>query len=225
MNTRKFVYIVDDDAEVRGGLVALLSTVSIPTREFESGIEFLQLLRRNFHGCVLLDVRMPDMSGIEVCEQLRLRESDLRVILMSGYADVPMVIRGMKAGAVDFVEKPFNPQDLLDRIHEALALDPGRPATDQPGAEILRRLETLARREREVLDLILIGKLNKQIADELGIGLRTVESHRAQIMQKMGCSHVVDLFRSATFLIDPAQLRDAGDYPHLARNTRSRSHH
>lgn len=192
----KLVYIVDDDADVRALLVALLSSVSIPTRTFASGVEFLREVDRSYQGCVLLDVRMPEMSGLEVAEHLRRRELGLPVLLMSAYADVPMVIRALKAKAVDFVQKPFNSQDLLDRIQQAMAEAGSRPARAVSVGAAAQQLESLTRRERQVLDLILAGRLNKEIAAELGIGQRTVETYRAHVMRKMGCKSLVELIRT-----------------------------
>lgn len=187
----KQVYIVDDNADVRALLVALLSSVSVPTRTFSSGVDFLREVNRSFEGCLMLDVRMPDMSGLEVCEHLRRRRLRLPVILMSAFADVPMVIRAMKAGAVDFVEKPFNAQDLLERVQTVLA------QSEEAGeAAAGYAVDVLTARERQVLDRILAGKLNKEIAAELGIGQRTVETHRAKLMRKLGCKSVVELVRN-----------------------------
>lgn len=188
----KVVYVVDDDDGVRALLSALLLSVSIPTREFASGVEFLRVVNRSFDGCVLLDVRMPQISGLEVCEQLRQRGIQLPVVLMSGFADVPMVIRAMKVGAIDFVQKPFNSQDVLERIQHALASTEIR---SMPGGEAVQYLDALTPRERQVLELAVTGKLNKEIAAELGIGQRTVETHRAKMMKKMACRSMVELMR------------------------------
>lgn len=196
------VYVIDDDADVRALLVALLSSVSIPTRTFASGVEFLREVDRSFSGCVLLDVRMPEMSGLEVADHLRRRELGLPVVLMSAFADVPMVIRAMKAGAVDFVQKPFNSQDLLDRIQQALAQARQRPAGALAGSAA-QCLESLTRRERQVLELIVVGKLNKEIAVDLGIGLRTVETYRAHVMRKMECRSLVELIQAVGPLAQP----------------------
>lgn len=198
------VYVVDDDADVRALLVALLSSVAIPTRTFASGVEFLREVDRSFHGCVLLDVRMPEINGLEVAEHLRRRGFDLPVILMSAFADVPMVIRGLKARAIDFVEKPFNSQDLVDRVQQVLAQVGPRSAAVLPGGTLAQRLDSLSRRERQVLEQIVAGKLNKEIAAELGIGLRTVETYRANVMKKMACKSLVELIHAVSPLAPSA---------------------
>lgn len=192
------VYIVDDDPDVRALLAALISTIRVPTRAFASGMEFLHHVDRSWHGCVLLDVRMPQIGGLEVAEQLRRRDLHLPIVLMSGFADVPMAIRAIKAGAIDFVQKPFDSEDLLERVRQALDWNHACPAADFPCQVADPQLKDLTRRERQVLDLILAGKLNKQIAAELGIGIRTVETHRAQLMRKTACRSLAELIRTAS---------------------------
>ncbi|MEF8702347.1 MAG: response regulator [Candidatus Accumulibacter sp. UW26] len=189
------MYVVDHDASVRRLLSAVLASVSIPTHGYASGTEFLRDVNMSYDGCVLMDVRMPGISGIEVCEHLRRRRLRIPVILLSEFADAPMVIRSMRAGAIDFIQKPFNPQELLDRIQRIFADNDLQAAQD-----ILREAEDesselLTRRERQVLELALTGKRNKEIADELGIGLRTIETHRSRVMQKLGCKSVLELVR------------------------------
>lgn len=194
------VYIVDDSPDVRAMLAALLASVSIPTRGFASGVEFLQAVSRSYAGCVLMDVRMPEVSGLEVLAHLRRRDLHLPVILMSGFADVPMVIKAMKLGTVDFIEKPFNSTDLLECIQQALARDAAERAARGGSGEVAQRLDSLSKREREVLGKVLAGKRNKEIAGDLGISQRTVETHRGNVMRKMGCVSVVELVQAATRL-------------------------
>lgn len=187
------VYIVDDSTEVRALLSALFASVSIPTQQFHSGAEFLRVVDRSYSGCVLMDVRMPEMSGLEVAAHLRRRKLNLPVILMSGFADVPMAVKAMKLGAVDFVEKPFNSQDLIERVQQALAGYAEERAAFDEASESYQRLKSLSPREQEVLERILAGRKNKEIAYELNISLRTVETHRAAIMRKMECASVAEL--------------------------------
>jgi two-component system, LuxR family, response regulator FixJ len=189
----QIVFVVDDDEGVRTGLCSLLKTMGLKTREFVSAMAFLAECRAAWSGCLLLDVRMPGLSGLEL--QKRLLELDIRlpVILLTGHADVPMAVRAMKLGAVDFLEKPFNEQELLDRIQRALALDARQRAEQEASRALTARGQTLTDREREVLDLLVAGKLNKVIAAELEISERTVEHHRASVMRKLSARSLAEL--------------------------------
>lgn len=200
-----FVYIIDDSADIRAFLSALLASVSIPSRIFASGIDFLQAVNRAYAGCILMDVRMPGMSGLEVVTHLRRRDLRLPVILMSGFADVPMVIKAMKLGAVDFIEKPFNSTDLLERLQQALAQDAAERVAQEETGSFRQKLDALSRRERQVLDLVLAGRKNKEIASDLDISKRTVETHRSSIMKKLGCGSLVELVQAASTLAAPLQ--------------------
>ena len=192
------LHIVDDEEVIRDSLTWLARSRSITTCAYDNGADFLAALdgKKSFDPqgeCVLLDVRMPDMSGPALFDTLATRglTQRLPVIFLTGHGDVPMAVDTLKRGAFDFFEKPFNDNKLMDRVQEALA------ASCEAGvsAEILSRVATLSIREREVLDLILAGKMNKVIADELGISMRTVEVHRAHIFDKMNVKTAVELAR------------------------------
>jgi two-component system, LuxR family, response regulator DctR len=192
------LHIVDDEEVIRDSLTWLARSRSIAASTYESGAAFLATLdsKSQFDPqgeCVLLDVRMPDISGAALFDMLTLRNLTQRlpVIFLTGHGDVPMAVDTLKRGAFDFFEKPFNDNKLMDRVHEALA------ASIEAGAAAVfhSRLATLSIREREVLDLILAGKMNKVIADELGISMRTVEVHRAHIFDKMNVKTAVELAR------------------------------
>ena len=188
------LHIIDDEEVVRDSLSWLAASRSIEARSYASGQQFLDSLAGNFDAdgdCVLLDVRMPDMNGIALFDQLVKRDLTARlpVIFLTGHGDVPMAVDSLKRGAFDFFEKPFNDNDLMDRVQQGLANS--RQAGEL--AAVHARLATLSTREREVLDLILAGKMNKVVADKLGISMRTVEVHRAHIFDKMQVKTAVEL--------------------------------
>ncbi|MFA9218250.1 MAG: response regulator transcription factor [Sphingomonadaceae bacterium] len=189
------LHIVDDEVVVRDSLSWLASSRAITARAYDSAAGFLQqvdLGQFDANGdCLLLDVRMPDMNGLAVFDQLSARQLIQRipVIFLTGHGDVPMAVDTLKRGAFDFFEKPFNDNQLMDRVQEGLA--GSRKAGEM--AQVLARLATLSAREREVLDLILAGKMNKVVADQLGISMRTVEVHRAHIFDKMQVKTAVEL--------------------------------
>ena len=188
------LHIIDDEEVVRDSLSWLAASRSIDARIYASAKQFLDSLDGNFDAagdCVLLDVRMPDMNGIAMFDQLVKRDLTARlpVIFLTGHGDVPMAVDSLKRGAFDFFEKPFNDNDLMDRVQQGLANS--RQAGEL--AAVHARLATLSTREREVLDLILAGKMNKVVADKLGISMRTVEVHRAHIFDKMQVKTAVEL--------------------------------
>jgi FixJ family two-component response regulator len=192
---RATIYIVDDDDGMRRALSLLMTTVGYEAVPFARPDEFLAKFDPNQPGCLVLDVRMPQMSGLEVQQQLNRRGSILPVILITGHGDIPMAVQAMKDGAFDFLQKPFRDQDLLDRINAALAQDAeNRQAIDRH-ADLRRREESLTPREREVLGLIVDGRANKVIAIDLGLSERTVEIHRANVMEKMGARSVAHLVK------------------------------
>lgn len=191
------VYVVDDDASVRTAIGRLLRSVGLEIQVFASATEFLGFARPDRPGCVVLDVRMPRLSGLDLQQELVASGQALPIIFVSGHADVPMSVRAMKAGAVDFLPKPFHDQDLLDAVQRAIAADRERRARDAELAAVRKVYETLTPREREVLSHVVSGALNKQIAGALGTSEKTVKVHRARIMDKMGAESLADLVRLA----------------------------
>lgn len=187
------VFIVDDDEAIRDALSWLLQSRGVEAQGFESAETFLNQWNPDMGGCLLLDIRMSGMSGLDLFDRLREVQARLPVIFLTGHGDVPMAVGALKKGARDFVEKPFNDNDLVDRVIEALEWDAQRRADEAGLAGLNSRLEQLTARERQVMDLVLAGKLNKVIADELGITMRTVEVHRAHVFEKMGVKTAVEL--------------------------------
>lgn len=191
----QIVYIVDDDEAVRDSLRMLLRSVSLPAECFPSAQAFLDKVHINAPGCLVLDIRMPGMSGMELAQQLRQQHSAMPIIFITGHGDVPMAVEAMKLDAIDFIQKPFRDQDLLDRIQQALDSDSENRASLEKRDVIQQRIQTLTPREREVMDMILLGKANKVIAIELSLSQRTVEIHRARVMEKMQVRSVAMLVR------------------------------
>lgn len=191
------VFIVDDDEFVRDSLKALLDASGYTTNVYASGVEFLEVAKHAGRGCVLLDVRMPKMDGLEVQAHLREQRSDLPVVIITGHGDISMAVRAMKAGAVDFVEKPFAESDLLECVERALGIVARAEQADAFGDAARESLKKLTPRERDVLIQLVIGRPNKVIAFELGISPRTIEIHRARIMEKMGAESLSHLVRLA----------------------------
>lgn len=187
------VFIVDDDEDIRDALAWLFQSRDVSTREFASAEAFLDALPLDGPGCILLDIRMEGMSGIELFDRLRELDCRIPVIFLTGHGDVPVAVAALKKGARDFVEKPFNDNQLVDRVIEALRADADRRTRDAGRQTVASRLASLTARERAVMELILAGKLNKQIAEELGIAMRTVEVHRAHVFDKMGVRSAVEL--------------------------------
>jgi len=189
------VFIVDDDAAIRFAMQALMDSVNLNHEIFASADEFLEKIAGQRPGCLVLDIRMPGLGGLELQEELIKRGNTLPIIFITGHGDVPMAVEAMQKGAVDFIQKPFRDQELLDRIREALATDEERREAQQHHAEVAHRLERLTNREREVFDLVVTGKPNKVIAYELGVSQRTVEIHRARVMEKMQARSLADLVK------------------------------
>ena len=189
------VFVVDDDEGVRNSLRFLLRSVGLQTQTLASATEFLDTYKPSQAGCLVLDVRMPGMSGLELQQQLNLRGAVIPVIFITGHGDIPMAVEAMQQGAFDFLQKPFRDQDLIERIQHALERDTrARAALDQH-AKIRERLDSLTPREREVLALMTRGKPNKIMAAELGVSQRTVEIHRARVMEKSGAASLAQLVR------------------------------
>lgn len=189
------VHVVDDDEAIRDALSWLLRSRGVHARTWASGEAFLAAWTAETHGCVVLDVRMDGMSGIEVQDELIARGSRMPVLFLTGHGDVPLAVAALKKGAFDFVEKPFNDNVLVDRILEAMRLDDVLRREDAEQASLDSRLARLSPREREVLDRIVAGDYNKSIADALGIAVRTVEVHRSHVFEKMGVRSAVELTR------------------------------
>jgi two-component system response regulator FixJ len=189
------VYVVDDDDGMRRALDTLLRTVGYRTAVFSRPSEFLSQFKAETQGCLVLDIRMPDMSGLEVQEHLNRMGSMLPVIFITGHGDVPMAVQAMKEGAFEFIQKPFRDQELLDRINHALKLDAEYRSTAARRSEVQQRLESLTPREKQVMGFIVDGSANKVIAIDLGLSERTVEIHRAKVMEKMGARSVAHLVK------------------------------
>jgi two-component system, LuxR family, response regulator FixJ len=189
------VSIVDDDDGMRRALDTLLSTVGYKTAVYARPSEFLARFKVDAPGCLVLDIRMPEMSGLELQQKLNTIGSMLPVIFVTGHGDVPMAVQAMKEGAFEFIQKPFRDQDLLDRINHALQQDTDNRSTLARRAEVLKRLESLTPRERQVMDLVVDGAANKVIALDLTLSERTVEIHRAKVMEKMGARSVAHLVK------------------------------
>jgi len=191
------VFVIDDDPSMLRSLASLLRSVGLEARVFSSAPEFMRAQRPDSPGCLVLDVRLPGMSGLAFQQELAKAGIALPVIFITGHGDVPMSVRAMKAGAVEFLTKPFDDQLLLDAIHGAIERDRERRRTAAQLAELQARFRTLTEREREVFKLVIAGRLNKQIADDLSLSVVTVKVHRAHVMRKMLAKSVVDLVRMA----------------------------
>lgn len=194
------VYIVDDDEAIRDSLDWLLQSRGLGSRTFASAEAFLAAWSPSLSGCILLDIRMEGMGGIELFDRLLAKACQLPVIFLTGHGDVPMAVSTLKNGAYDFVEKPCNDNELVDRVIEALKLDAQKRVTAASVESIQSRLKRLTVRERQVMELVLAGKLNKLIADELQVSMRTVEVYRASLFEKMGVRTAVDLSRLCAHL-------------------------
>jgi two-component system, LuxR family, response regulator FixJ len=189
------VHIVDDDEAVRQSLAFLLSTAGIPVRVYESATSFLAALASLQAGCLITDVRMPDITGIELLQRLRAKQIKLPVIIITGHGDIPLAVEAMKSGAIDFIEKPFAEEAIIRAVRSAedRAKKLGRETEED--AEVAARLASLSERERQVLDGLVAGNANKTIAYELGISPRTVEVYRANLMTKMKAKSLSELLR------------------------------
>ncbi len=187
------VFLVDDDEAIRDALGWLLQSRDLSCRSFPSAEAFLAQWNAELAGCLLLDIRMDGMSGLELFDRLLELGNRLPVIFLTGHGDVPMAVSSLKKGAFDFVEKPFDDNELVNRVLEAIALDSKRQAAEASSGSLKGRLESLTSREKQVMALILAGKFNKVIADELNISMRTVEVHRANLFEKMGVRTAVEL--------------------------------
>ena len=201
----QIIHVVDDDEALRDSMTWMLEGNNYKVATYDSADAFLRVISPVMVGCVVLDVRMPGMSGLELFEELGRRGCTLPVVFITGHGDVPMAVSALKKGAVDFIEKPFSEADMLRLIEQCLMLERGNRDKRLQEADTVRRLEHLTQREREVLGLIIIGKLNKQIADVLGISIKTVEVHRARVMEKMGVNSLAELVQHVV-TVDPDKV-------------------
>ena len=197
MNIEPIVFVVDDDQAMRNSLKWLIESIGMQVETYASASEFIDSYYPGRAGCLLLDVRMPGMSGLELQAYLSRQEIRIPIVIITGHGDVSMAVRAMKAGAVDFIEKPFNDQALLDSIRNALDFDEQQRSLQAQRAEIAARLAQLTPREHEVMEMVTDGRSNKEIAAELGVSAKTVEAHRARVMDKMQADSLAELVRMA----------------------------
>ena len=195
MDKQDTVFVVDDDVGLREGLGLLLETVGQPYESYSSAIEFLDAYDASKGGCLVLDIRMPQMSGLELQEKLNEQGSLLPIIFITGHGDIQMAVEAMRRGALDFIRKPFREQDLLDRINEALAFDAGKRKNIAERQQLVDKVAALSKREHEVFHRVAAGEMSKVIASNLGISVRTVEVYRSQVMKKLGVRTIAQLVR------------------------------
>ncbi|HEX6649249.1 MAG TPA: response regulator [Pyrinomonadaceae bacterium] len=196
------VFVVDDDPSVRSSLKFLISTVGLQVETFDSAETALQELPADVPSCLVLDVRLRGLSGLDLQHELAVRKCPIPIVFITGHGDIPMTVRAMKAGAVEFLTKPFRDQDLLDAIQMALQRDHARREQEKELTQLRRRFELLTAREREVISLVSAGKLNKQIADQLGTAENTIKVHRSRAMEKLRADSLADLVRMLEKLKD-----------------------
>ncbi|MDQ7251463.1 response regulator transcription factor [Dongia sedimenti] len=198
--TEPCIYIVDDDQSVRDALSSLFRSVGYKVQLYGATADFMQAKRSDGNSCLVLDIRLPGASGLDLQTHLNREQIPIPVIFMTGHGDIPMSVRAMKAGAIDFLAKPFRDQDMLDAVANALDADRKRRDTDGSMAGIRAAFETLTSREREIMTAVTAGLMNKQVAGNLGLSEITVKIHRASAMKKMGCQTLADLVRMASLL-------------------------
>lgn len=190
------VFVVDDEEAVRNSLRFLLESIKLRVETFDSAESFLTQLRPNRTGCIVLDVRMPGMSGPELMDRLNELHVSTPIIFLSAHGDVPLAVRTMKGGAIDFLQKPYNNQQFLERVRQALDLDVRTRDQRRVQGDVAARIAALSNREREILDLVVEGSSNKVIGRQLGISYKTVEAHRARLMRKMGVASFAELMQT-----------------------------
>lgn len=190
------VFVVDDEASVRSSLQWLLESIRLKVETFESAESFLSKRVGDRPGCIVLDVRMPGMSGPELMDQLNQMHVTMPIIFLSGHGDVPLAVRTMKGGALDFLQKPYNNQQFLERVRQALELDAQNRSARRQQGDTATRIDGLSGREREILDRVVLGESNKVIGRALGISYKTVEAHRARLMRKMGVANFAELMQT-----------------------------
>ncbi len=194
------VFVVDDDPSVREALGSLFRSVGLKVGLFASAADFLRAPRPEAPSCLVLDVRLPGMSGLDFQADLGKANIHIPIVFMTGHGDIPMTVKAMKAGAVEFLTKPFRDQDMLDAVQHAFAEDSARRESDKAAASLKEKFETLTQREQEVMALVAQGLMNKQIAGEIGIAEITVKFHRGNVTKKMGARSLADLVRMADIL-------------------------
>ena len=204
MTAAPLVFVVDDDPSVRSSLKFLLSTVGLHVESFESADTFLRKNPPDAPSCLVLDVRLPGLSGLDFQRELAARKISIPIVFLTGHGDIPMSVRAMKAGAVEFLTKPFRDQDLLDAVRIALERDRARREEEKEVMILQQRFDTLTSREREVISMVVSGMLNKQIADQLGTAESTVKVQRSRAMEKMHAESLVDLIRMIEKLNRPS---------------------
>jgi two-component system, LuxR family, response regulator FixJ len=192
-NDTPLVYLVDDDEAVRDALGMLFKSVGLTFEVYPSAVDFLERFDPSRHACLVADIRMPTMSGLELQQRLNEQQAGIPIIFITGHGDVPMAVNAMRAGAADFIQKPFRDQDLIDRIHSALAKDRERRASRAEEDEIRARIKSLTPREQDVMRRVVRGHANKVIALDLGVSQRTVELHRARVMRKLKMRSLAEL--------------------------------
>lgn len=201
MSPEPIVFIIDDDEAVREGLKWLIESVELKAQTYVSAQEFLEKYEAGPPGCLLVDIRMPGMSGLALQQVLKSRSFDLPIIILTGHGNVTMAVDAMKAGAFDFIEKPFQNQRLLDRVQDAIDDSIRKNIDNEKRAEVMKLLELLTPREHQVLNMVVAGETNKAIAFRLDISEKTVEVHRAKVMEKLGAASLADLIRKTRLAI------------------------
>lgn len=199
-NQKPTIHVVDDDPDTRKYLKDLISTINFNTKVYDSATNFLDTYQADGLGCLVLDLRMPGINGLDLHNQLASNNIDLPVIMISGYGDIPTAVQAMKAGVLDFIEKPFRGKFMLERIQHAVTQHQNTRNQKEACDDILKLVNSLTRREKEVMDLVVQGKQNKDVAIDLGISIKTVEVHRANVMAKMQVNSVAELVRMSLLI-------------------------